>query len=78
VSLNTIYQACVVGITLRQNKILTRAMVTKPKYAWNMTSSDTDQVKDLHSRGDHIGVRAQLAPHKIIVSKQTFSPEATP
>ena len=37
-------------------------MVTKPKYAWNMT---------LRSRGDDIGVRALLAPHKIGVPKQT-------
>ena len=51
---------------LAANKILIRAMVTSPKYAWNMTSSDTDQVQDLRSRGDDIGATPQLAPQELV------------
>ncbi len=47
------------------------------KVQWNMALSNTDQVKDLHIRGD-VGVPTQPAPLKIAVPKQTFSTKATP
>ena len=54
---------------LAANKILIRAMVTSPKYAWNMASSDTDQVQDLRSRGDHIGTTRTACTPKFLCSK---------
>jgi hypothetical protein len=47
------------------------------KVQWNLTTTDTDKVQVLRSRGDD-GVRTQLAPHKIGVPKQTSSPKAMP
>ena len=35
------------------------------KVQWNMTLSNTDQVKDLHGRGD-VGVHTQLDPMKLL------------
>ena len=65
------------GKTLQQNKIITRAMVTRPKGAMELKSTDTDKVQVLRSRGDD-GVRTQLAPHRIGVPEQISSPKAMP
>ncbi len=62
VSLNTKYQAHAIAKPCNKTRYWQEQWLPNQKVQWNMTSFDTDQVQDLHSRGD-FDVCAQLAPH---------------
>ncbi len=77
VSLNTSYKACAIAKSCGKSRYWQEPWSPNHKVQWNMMSSNTNQVKDLRSKGD-IGVHTQPVPYKIAVPKQTSLPKAKP
>jgi hypothetical protein len=65
VSLNTHYQACAMAKFCGKIRYWQEPWLPNHKVQWNMTLSNTDQVKDLRYRGD-VGVRTQPDPMKLL------------
>jgi hypothetical protein len=65
VSLNTNYQACAMAKSCGKTRYWQEPWSPNQKVQWNMTLSNTDQVKDLRSRGDD-GVCTQLDPINLL------------
>jgi hypothetical protein len=65
VSLNTYYQACAKAKSCSKTRYWQDLWSPNHKVQWNMTLSNTDQVKDLRNRDD-VDVRTQSDPMKLL------------